>query len=503
MEPFFNPDVALAAATGDPFTAQDFIPPDGGEGGADFVTDFGSPTAIQRALGFDVPPGTVALGPGASLIDPDTGAPLPVADLFYDLESKQVMTAAGLPVPFAFGPPTPVPAPPAAPAAAKTPADVAREKAALEGELKAIALDAENKKRAALGLPPLPEGTAPGLFSSPTARLIAGLGLGAAGIGTSALLASGGRKPPIPATGRTAEQAVGKAALSRALTVPSGGAALDRVLGVPGPVAGPGEGFFDLDTGQIVSGPAPGSGAADLEAIVRENLAGQRALSRLLAQSASRELSIEQEQAPAERLLRTSALADVPLFQAQPFPEAADPIRAGLEGRLLRVLGGDFASKSLERRIKQSEAQLRARLFQQLGPAYELSTPGQQALAGFNQSAEELRQDEERREIAALTSPEESRRRFAEGVRGRGFEERLTLTGLGRRPTTQLLTGFQGMVPAAPLLGIESEAGQRAREALQFQSALSGFESEQAGRRALAQSTGNLFGLGASRLLFA
>ena len=329
-------------------------------------------------------------------------------------------------------------------------------------------------------------------------KLLIALGLGGAGIGTSALLAGGGGERPTIQAGPSPEQAVGREALGRALTVPQGALALDRALGVEGPAAGPGgEMFFDLDTGQIV--PGGPTGAEALEAIVRRNLAGQGALSQFLAEAAQREVGAEREQTGAERLLRLTALTDVPLFMGG---YERDATRALLEDRLGRALRGEFSSPALERRLGETERTLRGGLFRQLGSGYELSTPGIQALSEFGRGAEELRGEEGRREIAALSGLEAGRRQLEEAVRGRGLQERLALTGLGRTPTQQLLTGFQGMVPVAPLLGIESPAEQRQREALQFQSALSGFESEQAGRRALAQSVSNLFGLGSASLLF-
>ena len=506
MELFYDPDVALASATGDPFTAQDFIPPDsaaGGERGAEFF----SPGVTQQALGFESPPGAIPLGPASSLIDPATGAPATTKEWFYNIDTQEVVDAAGLPAPFTFGTtPLSLSAPPA-PAAVeegpptRTPEQEEEHRAARSGKLKAIALAAENAEREARGLKPLPEGTSPSWFESPTARFFGALALGAAGLGVPLLLSSGGAKrPSVSSQPTTVAGQTGQSALTRALTTAPGAGARDRALLTP--AGAQSEALVDADTGEIVFDSTGGrTGEQELEDTTRLSLSGQTALAQLLAESAKRELRTEVEQAPLERDLRMSALGTLPLFQAQPVTETTDPIQTGLESRLLRVLSDGFASKSLERRIDKNRDLLRTRLRRALGPSYEISTPGSQALTDFEESAEELRQDEERKEIQALSPSEESRRRFKEDLRGGGFREQLGLVQLGRRPSGTLGTGFSGLVPAAPLLGIETAADRRKTQDLQFDADLAEFNAAKTDRRTLALGIGNLFGLGASALL--
>jgi hypothetical protein len=70
--------------------------------------------------------------------------------------------------------------------------------------------------------------------------------------------------------------------------------------------------------------------------------------------------------------------------------------------RYKKALAGELpVDPGLERSLTEQESTLRANLQRQLGPGWENSTPGQQALAEYKKRAEELRYSAARGEITA------------------------------------------------------------------------------------------------------
>jgi len=77
-------------------------------------------------------------------------------------------------------------------------------------------------------------------------------------------------------------------------------------------------------------------------------------------------------------------------------------INAAAADRYRKSMAGELdLDPTLERSLKEQEQTLRSTMLRQLGPGWETSTPGQQALAEYRKRAEEIRQSARRGEISA------------------------------------------------------------------------------------------------------
>jgi len=183
-----------------------------------------------------------------------------------------------------------------------------------------------------------------------------------------------------------------------------------------------------------------------------------------------------------------------------------DPIEEGLRKELMRSFQGQFANPELERQLAEQERILRKSLYDQLGPGYELSTPGIQALATERARHNELREKDRRQTISAYAPLQQSRQQFSlafpETLRRTGLQESQSLMTTGRRTAPELSTTLNTLVPISPLLGIESTAAaDRARANLETDLAFKNFQSQETARSNLAASISGLFGLAGSKAL--
>ena len=216
----------------------------------------------------------------------------------------------------------------------------------------------------------------------------------------------------------------------------------------------------------------------------------------------------------------SNAVGNVLMPSVPYLPRMVDPIRLELEAELGRVFGGEVSNPGLSRAFTEEEAQLRNSLFQALGPGYELTTPGQAALQRLRES-HGIRREEDRRQTLAAFLPQEASRReaeyaqplraldvlgsgemaranFQEGVRQRGFGERLGLLGLGRESIPALSTTMGAYAPIPSLLGLESSAAAQQRYAdLLHQSNLAAYNAQNQSNASLASGIGGIFGTAA------
>ena len=368
-------------------------------------------------------------------------------------------------------------------------------------------------------------------------RLVAVLGLGAAGVGLGQLVTGGGDNnvtlPSLPGPGPA--QASSQQAL------------LDALLGTTGP---PGAGGVAGLAGAPLAGILPflQSGQQNLQGTFESSLAGQNLLATLAALQASRELGTQEEMAPEERALRLQALREIPglltpaggggdgaasdqliarqlakILRGGVPMRTRDPMRRELTQEARRAFRGNQANPLLDRMEREEEQALRNRLFREYREAYEGTTGGSAALQQFRQSLAE-RRDQDRRNTLLTILPQEfqrrqaefsnplaalgmygsqdlARRQFGAGQRNVGLAERLAMLGLGR-PNTGALAGlFGGYAPVPSLLGLDStNASNLAGYNTAVQGAMANYNAQNQSDAQLAAAIAGLFGTAAGSL---
>lgn len=177
------------------------------------------------------------------------------------------------------------------------------------------------------------------------------------------------------------------------------------------------------------------------------------------------------------------------------FSEVQDPLRqqqqtlqsefmnrtqAALEGRLP-------VDPGLTQSLDQQEQQLRERLMQQLGPGYETSTPGIEALSKFNLNKQNILEGSRRGDLTMAEQLGLAQGAANLGQQGQNFGQ---IMGVGQSPFTgasALGSVAQGYGQAASQLGSERLA--------QYQAQLGGYQNQQRNFGSLFGGIGQLGGM--------
>ena len=250
-----------------------------------------------------------------------------------------------------------------------------------------------------------------------------------------------------------------------------------------------------------------GAGPALTEALTL-GTAGQRDVAGQIAARVGRETAAETAAAPYEDLTRRASLDQV-LALMQPGGEQAivDPIEAAIRKELLGVLGGETSgiSPTTQRRQQQEEQVQRAELYRRLGPDYELTTPGIQALQEMRRRFNEEQYTERQATIARLSPLEQSRMQFSttapvnlqagrESTRRAALTDAERLSRFGKYGVPENLTSLSQIVPVQTLLGGDPERAGQINTQLQTQQALTAFGAQTQRQRDLAQGIGSMAG---------
>ena len=237
-------------------------------------------------------------------------------------------------------------------------------------------------------------------------------------------------------------------------------------------------------------------------------IGGQRLIAELLRERAGREGLAEAEQAPFQRDIRLRALGMAPgLMEPSAVGTFDDPIESALRAELLTLLGGQGGtSPATAQRHRQEQNEMRQGLARQLGPEFELTTPGIQALEKLRerQNAEIFAERESA--IARRAPQQQSRQQFSylapvqraaglEGIRRPALQDVERLSDFGLRGVPETLTGLRSVFPVSSLTG--PEGAQRAADigtSLEAQQALTSFQGRTQRQRELTAGLGGLFG---------
>lgn len=119
---------------------------------------------------------------------------------------------------------------------------------------------------------------------------------------------------------------------------------------------------------------------------------GDAANAQLAQQSADRRLALQYAETTPEELAQLNkaiSLNEADIQRKQKLLDSSDPALIEAGGQALRLLRGEEAKTlgPLKNNIARQEQALRAKLQAQLGPGYENTTAGIQALQAFNQQA--------------------------------------------------------------------------------------------------------------------
>ena len=251
-----------------------------------------------------------------------------------------------------------------------------------------------------------------------------------------------------------------------------------------------------------------GPGGPALTEAITTSLGGERDIARQVGERVGRETLAEQEMAPGERAVRLASLADVQrLMERGAESPFVDPIEQGLREEVMGVLGGGRSgvSPATGRRQSLEEQETRARLYRQLGPDYELTTPGIQTLREMKERHNSEQFTERHATIARLAPMEESRRRFSamtptdilgrrEGLRRASLGDVERLSQFGVRGTPENLGAFRNIMPLATMWGDPDRANLVNAE-LQGRAGEMRFGAETARQRGLARGIGDIAGM--------
>ncbi len=254
-------------------------------------------------------------------------------------------------------------------------------------------------------------------------------------------------------------------------------------------------GAAGMGVGRALAGPTPNAPTPSLAPGSPVLAQGQNTVAQMLADQAQREAAYQAEQAPGYQGIRRQAMTLIP-GQLNPVTveNYQDPIQAGIAQELRATMAGQ-SNPMVEDQIRKDFGVLQNTMFRRLGPDWELSQPGQEALQAFNRNANMARYQSRSDTIRSLSPLEESRGKFAyqapvEKAQALGGEQRAYVdtlsrtSALGRMDPFQLQTG----------LGGNPDQYRAMMTQLGFQGSTAGFNTQNQERRDIMAGTGAVAG---------
>lgn len=224
---------------------------------------------------------------------------------------------------------------------------------------------------------------------------------------------------------------------------PGGGGWLDTVNNLlKSPLGGllgaAGVGAAGLGIARGLAGPVPKTPNPQLAPGSPINAAGQQAMAQFYADQANREAGYQAEQAPGYQGIRNQAMTLIP-GQLNPVTvdNYRDPVQQQMQAELLATLRPGATNPMVEDQIQRDYSTLQNTMFRRLGPDWELSSAGQEALQKFNTNANIARFEGRNRTVTALAPGEGQRQQFGyqapvEKARALGGEQRAYVDTLAR-----------------------------------------------------------------------
>lgn len=254
-------------------------------------------------------------------------------------------------------------------------------------------------------------------------------------------------------------------------------------------------GAAGLGAGRLLAGDMPRPPQPSLAPGSPINAAGQNTMAGMFADQAAREAGYQAGQAPGYEAIRNQAMTLIP-GQLNPVTveNYQDPVQAALRAELMSTLQGG-ASPLAEENIRKSWDTLQNTMFRRLGPDWELSSAGQEALQSFNRNATIARDESKRGTVAAYSPLEQERARFGyqapvEKARALGGEQRAYVDTLARTSALGRMDPYQ----LQGALGGSPDQYRGMLTGLGFQGQQAGYGAQQQERRDIMGGVGGIAG---------
>ena len=246
-----------------------------------------------------------------------------------------------------------------------------------------------------------------------------------------------------------------------------------RLFGGPAPrvpqIPVPGASPITANTEGAVNAALVGGGAADLTGAIQSGLAGQRGTAQAFQ----------------------GATGYLPSLLRPVQPEAiTDPIEAAMREEVLRTLQMGSAP-DVDKALAVEEARLRNDLYRRLGPDYELSQPGQEALQAFKSNAVVAKYQSKLAALNTIAPQQGGRYQFTQTY---PVSRAAVLGGENRANTAMIAGGNQSIVPTSAWLSRDPNAFRGIEANIAGQNALLPYQTALAERQSLMQGIGGLGG---------
>lgn len=298
------------------------------------------------------------------------------------------------------------------------------------------------------------------VLNSPAGRTLAGLGVAGATLGLSSLLTGDVQKIPQPA----------------------GSAAAAANAAIAAQAIGSGQ--------QALISAYQQGGQADLTAAFRGGMAGERSLADLLRLQAAQEYTAQQTEQPGTTPIRQAAIGQIPgqmnattnpnIVGTGQLGQAATGVASGLipgagtigQGigqQIQNVLSGQYSNPILENNIKRRREEFEARMYAQLGPGWQTSTPGMQAQEQQDLLEESLRFQDQQQTIANYTplyssiigqqaNIGQAATGQTQAAQAQGLQQNVALSQFGRTAPGSLATNLGTITPPTSLAALPAAA---------------------------------------------
>lgn len=319
----------------------------------------------------------------------------------------------------------------------------------------------------------------------------------------------------------------------------------------PNPIFQAGQGAL-LDALRAPGAGTTNTGQQSLSNAFGFGLSGQASLADLLASQAARQNLYNAEESPLARNIRMGAYGNIPQLMGptagvgqmtalggqagalasgimnEGTAPLADPTLAGLNEQIQNVLSGKYSNVQLEQQIKLSHDAFTAKMYAQLGPGWETSTPGMQALEQQNLMENATRQQDLKSTLASyvplaqgqrafdynqpiqsqatrlgtLMPIQQSGATFGENVRQQSLGQNVGLASMGSTSPTTLASNLSTLTPVPSLLNLPGAAAEQQQITSQnFQAAQANAANNNASNQSLASGIGSIGGVLAGGLL--
>jgi hypothetical protein len=337
-------------------------------------------------------------------------------------------------------------------------------------------------------------------LQTPAGKLIGAMGVGGLTTGLSAAI-----------TGNTAR-------VPNAIRTTPNAATIQSLLG-----AGQNAALAGLEQG----------GAAGLARTASSGLQGAGTLADILKLQTEQQLGVQRQQQPIEQGVAMQALGQLPgqmnattnpnimgtgtLGQtatrgAQSLVPQQTEIGQGIGQQIQNVLSGNYSNPILENQIKLQKDAFRAKMYAQLGPGWETSTPGMQAQEQQDLLEHSVRFQDQQQTLGNYTNlynqtvgQQVQTGSQATGqvqqAQAQGVGQNVGLSQLGKQDPSKLTANLNTLAPPTTYAGLQSAAQSQAQLiSNQQQANLANTQSENAANQSLAQGIGQVGGIAAAGL---